>query len=400
MNRVELLAPAGDINRGKIALDYGADAIYFGAKVYSLRARASNFDYEDVKHMIEYAHKNSKKAYIVANILCHNHFLNGLDDFIKRICSYKPDGFIVADPAVIKAIRKIDKKVEIHISTQQSVTNSKAALFWKRNGVTRIVLAREVSYDELKNMIINLANKIDLEYFVHGALCIAYSGRCMLSNNYCLRDANIGGCAQSCRWRYTLYDENNQYSKSFSMSAKDMQQISNLEKILELGIKSMKIEGRMKSEHYIATVCKVYADAINEYYSTHKIKDKNEYLNDLTKVENRETANGWFNGHPDYHSMLDNDIAKNVNQIYAFIINKKINDDSYIITSKNYFRIDELFEVISPRIPKFNIRLKSIEDKNGVKYITINQPQKTFKIILNKPINIIPNSIVRIVPLK
>lgn len=396
MTKVELLAPAGDINRGKIALDYGADAIYFGAKAYSLRARASNFNFSDIKEMIDYAHTQNKKAYIVTNVLCHNAMLKTLDEFIQKIASYNPDGFIVADPAIINCIKKYSN-AEIHISTQQSVTNSKAALFWKRNNAKRIVLAREVSYIELKEMVKNLNNVIDLEYFIHGAICIAYSGRCMLSNNFCLRDANIGGCAQSCRWSYVLYDQNQQYSKTFSMSAKDMQQITNIEKILDLGIKSLKIEGRMKSEHYIASVCKVYADAMEEYYQNHTIANKQEYLNDLIKVENRETANGWFDGKPNYKAMLDNDVLKNVNQIYAFIVNKKLDKNSYLITSKNYFKVNSKFEVISPNIKKFYVTVKSIEDKDGLEYSVINQPQKTFKVTFNDNIEIAPNSIVRIV---
>jgi putative protease len=198
-NKIELLSPAGDFYKGKAALDFGADAIYFGAKLFSLRARASNFDYKDIKNMCIYAHKLGKKAYLVTNIICHNHDIKSFTTFLHRVMKYKIDGFICSDPFIINTIKQNYPKAEIHISTQQSVTNSKAALFFQRNGASRIVMARETSFNELKQTVKNVNNKIDIECFVHGAMCIAYSGRCMLSNYFCLRDSNAGGCAQSCR---------------------------------------------------------------------------------------------------------------------------------------------------------------------------------------------------------
>jgi putative protease len=198
-NKVEILAPAGDLKRGMIALAFGADAIYFGAKAYSLRARASNFDFTDVKQMCTYAHKLGKRAYLVTNILCHCHHLPQFSTFLTNIIFADVDGYICSDPFIIQTIKEKLPQKEIHISTQLSVTNSKAALFYKNNGATRIIVSRELAINELKEMIANVQNQIAIEYFVHGAVCIACSGRCMLSSNYCLRDANVGGCAQSCR---------------------------------------------------------------------------------------------------------------------------------------------------------------------------------------------------------
>jgi putative protease len=197
--RVELLAPAGDLNRGIIALDFGADAIYFGAQQYSLRARASNFTPDNIREISEYAHSKNKHIYLVANILCHEPMLPGFKPFLDNVMKYKPDAFISSDPFIISSIHKNYPEAQIHVSTQQSITNSKGALFFKKNGATRVILSREVSYDELKQMTKALNGAIEVETFVHGAVCIAYSGRCMLSNNFCFRDANIGGCAQSCR---------------------------------------------------------------------------------------------------------------------------------------------------------------------------------------------------------
>jgi putative protease len=199
MSKVELLAPAGDFERAKLAFNFGADAIYLGAKQFSLRARASNFEYRDIKQIIDYAHKLNRKVYLVTNIVCHNSNILNFIPFLHKLMKCNPDGLICSDPYIISTIKKLYPNVEIHISTQQSVTNSKSALFFKRNGASRIIMARETSFNDLKRTIKNVDKKIDIEYFVHGALCISYSGRCMLSNNFCLRDSNVGGCAQSCR---------------------------------------------------------------------------------------------------------------------------------------------------------------------------------------------------------
>ena len=395
-NKTELLSPAGDNFKAKIALEYGADAIYFGGKQYSLRARASNFDFDDIKSTIQLAHKMNKKVYIVTNILCHNVHLKNAKNFFNEVLKYKPDGFICADPYIVELIRKLDKSVEIHISTQQSITNSKAALFWKRNNASRIVLAREVEYENLKPLVNNVAKDIDIEYFIHGAVCIGYSGRCMLSNNYCLRDANIGGCAQSCRWEYKLYDEVKDYANNFSMSAKDMSQIPNLEKILMLPIKSLKIEGRMKTEHYIATVVKAYREAIDEFYSTNQIADIDYYLKEVENVANRETNTAWFGGLPNEKFMIDSSVQKRVYQNYAFIVNKKLSANKFEIISKNCFIKDSEFEAIGKNHKKISFKIKTIYDKGNNSIDIVNQPMQTLIIVTDQDLNLDINDICRI----
>ncbi|GHU32555.1 hypothetical protein FACS1894166_06130 [Bacilli bacterium] len=286
--RVELLAPAGDLQRGKMAIDFGANAIYFGGKAYSLRSRASNFDYPQLHEMINYTHAHNAKAYIVSNIVCHNHMLAGFKDFLDEVMKTAPDAFLCTDPYIIQVIKKYYPQADIHISTQQSVTNSKAALFFSRNGAKRIVTAREVSFNEIKQMIQNVAGKIEIEMFVHGAVCIAYSGRCMLSSNMCLRDANNGGCAQSCRWVSELSLNNKSLSKTFSMSAKDMSLIEYLKDIVSAGLTSVKIEGRMKSEHYIATIVNDYRKILDALCNNEPVPQ--EYIEDIYKAANRETS--------------------------------------------------------------------------------------------------------------
>ena len=372
-NKTELLSPAGDNFKAKIALEYGADAIYFGGKQYSLRARASNFDFDDIKSTIQLAHKMNKKVYIVTNILCHNVHLKNAKNFFNEVLKYKPDGFICADPYIVELIRKLDKSVEIHIS-----------------------IAREVEYENLKPLVNNVAKDIDIEYFIHGAVCIGYSGRCMLSNNYCLRDANIGGCAQSCRWEYKLYDEVKDYANNFNMSAKDMSQIPNLEKILMLPIKSLKIEGRMKTEHYIATVVKAYREAIDEFYSTNQIADIDYYLKEVENVANRETNTAWFGGLPNENFMIDSSVQKRVYQNYAFIVNKKLSANKFEIISKNYFIKDSEFEAIGKNHKKISFKIKTIYDKGNNSIDIVNQPMQTLIIVTDQDLNLDINDICRI----
>ncbi len=366
-NKTELLAPAGDLTKGYIALDYGADAIFLGGKAYSLRAHASNFEIEDIRNIVEYAHSKNKKVYIVTNVICHNSLINSAKDYLSKIVDCNPDGYITADPFIIDLLHNELKQENIHLSTQQSVCNSKAALFWKSNFVNRVVLAREVTYEELKLLIKNLNNAIEIEIFIHGAVCISYSGRCTMSNNYSLRDANIGGCAQSCRWKYKVEnDDITNKDKYFTMSAKDMVQIENIKDLLDLNIASFKIEGRMKSEHYIATVVNAYRKAIDRYYLNDSF-DNQDLKEELDNAANRETDTAWFNPNPGSTKMLYHDEQKIVTQNYLFIVNDK-KDDYYLVTTKNKIKLNDKIEIISPRyqdkIKAQIISMKNINNEN------------------------------------
>ncbi len=395
-NKIELLSPAGDIIKGKYALNYGADAIYLGAKSYSLRARSSNFDFKEVAEIINYAHSLNKKVYLVTNIVCHNAHLSAFDDFINQIIPLKPDAYICTDPFIMDRIRQHDKNAEIHVSTQQSICNSKAALFFKNNGCKRIILARENSYDEIVKMIQALKNAIDIEHFIHGALCIAYSGRCMISNNFSLRDSNVGGCAQSCRWVYKIYDESKTYSNKFTMSAKDMNEIANMPKLIDSGIKSFKIEGRMKSEYYIATVVNTYRKLIDEYLTTRQIKDMNKYLDEIKNAENRPTAQGWFDGHPNKDEMLYHDVQSKVNQIFAFVVYKKISNDTYEVISRNNFNKDMEFTIIGPNHQNIKTKIKFIKDKLGNLISAVKTPMSKISITFDQQLELDKNDIARI----
>ncbi|MGL4769137.1 MAG: U32 family peptidase C-terminal domain-containing protein [Mycoplasmoidaceae bacterium] len=343
-NKIELLAPAGDYEKGIFALNFGADAIYIGSKSYSLRARASNFSIDEIRKIVKYAHNLNKKVYVALNIFCHNAHLKFFSDYFREINNCGIDGVICADPFIIDSIYKINPKMDIHLSTQQSITNSKACLFWKRNNIKRIVLAREVNYENLKNISNKLYNKIEIEYFIHGAVCISYSGRCTMSNNFSFRDANIGGCAQSCRWNYEIINCP-EIKEKFTMSAKDMNLSVYIDKIMGLNISSLKIEGRMKSIHYIVTIVSAYRKLINEYIETNNINSS--YLKEINKSENRQTDTGCFMNKKSYKKMIYEEDNHEVRQIFLFIVNRKIKEDYYEVTLKNKISVGCSGESIS-----------------------------------------------------
>lgn len=340
----ELLAPAGDYEKAIFALNFGADAIYIGPKQYSLRARSSNFDIEEICKITKYAHNINKKVYVVLNIFCHNVHLKNFENYFKEISNCKVDGIICADPFIIKKIHEIDPKMEIHISTQQSITNSKAALFWKRQNASRVVLAREVDYNNLKSIVDVLDGKLEVEYFIHGAVCIAYSGRCTMSNNFSFRDANIGGCAHSCRWAYNISNCPG-INDQFTMSAKDMNLSTEIDKLLELKIHSFKIEGRMKSIHYVATIVSAYRKLLDGYSLNKKI-DPNFFI-EIKKAENRITDLACFDDNPTFNKMLYLEDEKQANQSFVFIVKEKISEGEYRIILKNVLKVNELLESMS-----------------------------------------------------
>jgi len=387
-NRVELLAPAGDLEKAQTAINFNANAIYLGGKMYSLRARAGNFDFDEIKKAIDYAHSHNAKAYLVTNILCHNRMHEGFKAYLDKLIETKPDGFICADPCIMETIHKNYPNVEIHVSTQQSITNSKAALFFKKAvGATRIVTAREVDYQNLKLMCANLRNKLEVEYFIHGALCVGYSGHCMMSNNFSLRDANIGGCAQSCRWNWELKDkDNNLISKKFIMSSKDICHVSNLKALIDIGVASFKVEGRMKSVHYIATICNNYSHALNDYYSNNLTPERIEmYEKDLAKAANRETSIAWFNGQPTNQQMLYRDEEKKLSQNYIFIVEKKLENNKYQIQSKNFFLNSDVIEVFGKSHDLIqNIKISEIYDvKESMVVDKVNKPMRSYILTLS-----------------
>lgn len=275
MNKPELLAPAGNIEKLKTAIEFGADAVYLGGSKLNLRAFADNFSLDELKEGIEFAHSRNKKVYITLNVFPHNEDLNGLEEYLKDLYEIKADAVIVSDPGIIMTAREVVPNLEIHLSTQANSVNYKTAIFWHKQGVKRIVVARELSLKEIKSMKEKIPETCEIEAFVHGSMCISYSGRCLLSNYMTGRDSNRGACAQPCRYKYSLVEEKrpNEYfpvyedeKGTYIMNSKDLCMIEHIPDLISAGIDSLKIEGRMKSSYYVASVVKAYREAIDTYF--------------------------------------------------------------------------------------------------------------------------------------
>ena len=292
MKKVELLAPAGSLEKLKFAYLYGADACYIGGRNYSLRANATNFSLEEIKEASNYAHELGKKLYVTVNIVFHNSDVEGLTSYLKTLADYKVDAIIVSDPFIIDIINRENIDLKVHISTQASTLNYETVLFWKSLGVSRVVLGRELSKNEIKDIIDKTG--MEVETFIHGAVCSSYSGRCVLSNYFTNRDANRGGCAQICRWEFPLYDSSMKEIENktkFTASSKDLMMIEVVKDMIEIGIVSLKVEGRMRSNYYVATVINTYRSLIDDYYDNKLTSEKLSYYKKvLEKVANREAT--------------------------------------------------------------------------------------------------------------
>ena len=396
MNRIELLAPAGNLERLKIACLYGADAIYFAGTKFGLRAGAKNFTEDDLKEAVNYAHSLHKKVYITVNITFHNEDIKGLIEYLKFLQDIKVDAIIVSDLLIIDIIKENNIKIPIHISTQLSTTNVEAAKYLKEEGVERIVLARECSKENIKEIIEKTG--VQIECFLHGAMCSAISGRCVLSNYFTNRDANRGGCAQICRWCFDLYEENKKIDSKipFTMSTKDLSLITNLKEMIEIGITSLKVEGRMRSNYYIATVISTYREAIDSYYEGTLTEEKiNYYSKILNRVANRESTSQFFNGIPGTEGQYFAGRQENSNQDFlGIILDYNEEKEEVTLTQRNYFKKGDSVEVFGPNIKPFTFTIPDIYDEEGNTLEVARHPEQIIKFKLNH--RVYPNDIMRI----
>lgn len=369
---VELLAPAGDLEKLRYAYHYGADACYIGGLEYSLRARASNFSAADIKEACALKNSYGKKLYVTLNIIPHNENLEGLVDYLHMLEEAGVDGVIVASPYIMKMVKK-HTKMEVHISTQQSVVSSYSIDFFKSLGANRIVLGRELTLSEIKE--IKNSTNLDLEVFIHGGMCASYSGRCTLSNTFTLRDANRGGCAHSCRWSYDLYDNGIKINEEipFKMGSKDLEAVKEITTLIEIGINSLKIEGRMKSIHYLATIINTYRMLIDEYKETGKIEDYDYYQTEIKKAENRVTAQGFLRGMPTKDSQIY-DSSEVPNKAFVGIIKKC--GEYTLIEQRNYFRVGDTLEVFSPSKKVKRFKVEEILNENKEPVDAARHPQE------------------------
>lgn len=354
MKKIELLAPAGNLEKAKIALTYGADAVYVGGKMFSLRARASNFTVQDIKELTNFAHERNKKVYVTMNILPHDEDLAPLSDYLKQLEKANVDAIITSSLTIVKTCEAVAPKIERHISTQMSITNSSAISFWKEMGASRVVLARENTLDEIKEIAEDV--ELELEVFIHGGMCASYSGRCVLSNHFTDRDANRGGCAHSCRWNYHLYDGTKRITKKeqfFNIGSKDLMGLRAIPTLIESKVASLKIEGRMKSLYYLATVVKCYRNLIDLYYEKGKIEeaDYQRFEKEIGKAENRLTACGFFNGLPTITEQLyDTRTECPTQEFVASVISYDEDSKIAVVEQRNYFTPVDTLEVFGPKM--------------------------------------------------
>lgn len=395
--KVELLAPAGNLEKLKFAFLYGADACYIGGRNYSLRANAKNFSIEEIQEAVKYAHNLNKKVYVTVNIVFHNEDIKGIKEYLIALSEAKVDAIIVSDPLIIDIINDNNINLKVHISTQASTLNYEAVSFWKSQGVERVVLAREMSKNEIKEIIDKTG--MEIETFVHGAMCSSYSGRCVLSNYFTQRDANRGGCAQICRWEFPLYDENNNKIESetkFTASSKDLMMLTKVKEMIEIGIVSLKVEGRMRSNYYVATVINTYRNLIDDYYENKLTKEKVEYYQKiLDRVANREATVQFWDKLPtvnEQYYLGRNEVS---NQDFLGIVKDYDETTSTVtITERNYFQTGDEVEIFGPNIKPFSFKMPDIYNEAGEKVNIGRHPEEILKFKLDK--KVYPNDMIRI----
>lgn len=385
--KVELLAPAGNLDKLKIAYLYGADACYIGGRDYSLRANAKNFSINEMKEAVKYAHSINKKVYVTVNIVFHNIDTIGLVNYLKQLEEIKIDAIIISDPFIIDLLEDNNINLKVHISTQSSTLNINTVKFWKSLNVERVVLARELSKKEIKEIIDNTS--MDVECFIHGAMCSSYSGRCVLSNYFTNRDANRGGCAQICRFEFPLYDKDNNIIEAdtkFTASSKDLMMINYIKDMIEIGITSLKVEGRMRSDYYIATVINTYRNVIDDYYDNKLTKDRLSYYQKvLERVANREATCQFFDKLPSVSEQYYLGRCENSNQDYlAIVTDYDEKSKTVTISERNYFETGALVEVFGPNIKPFTFTMPDIYDIDGNKVNIARHPMETLTFKLDK----------------
>lgn len=376
---IELLSPAGDFEKLKYAFHYGADACYIGGKEFSLRANATNFSREEIKEAVKYAHDLNKRVYITVNIVFHDEDINGLEEYLLYLDSVHVDGIIASDILVMELVKKLNLNLELHVSTQASISNYEAANFYKELGAERLVLARECSKEDIKK--IKEETNLDLECFIHGAMCTSISGRCILSNYCTLRDSNRGGCAQICRWTFNYLDEfkNKITEEPFSITPKDLNMVPFIKEMLEIGVNSFKIEGRMRSIYYIATVILIYRRLIDKIRNnTLNHAYTNYCLNVLNRCANRESTPQFFQKLPtkDEQYFLGRDEVSN-QDFLGIVLDYK--DGFVTLEQRNYFKTGDVVQFFGPNIETTNFTIPKIYNVENESIEVANHPRMLVK---------------------
>jgi len=376
MRDVELLIPAGSLDVLKTAVVYGADAVYLGGEAFGLRAKAKNFTLEEIREGIAFAHERGVKVYVTANILAHNDDLEGVEAYFRELKEVRPDALIISDPGVFDIARRVVPEMDIHISTQANNTNYGTYLFWHRLGAKRVVSARELSLKEIKEIRERIPEDMEIESFIHGAMCISYSGRCLLSNFMVGRDANQGACTHPCRWNYTLMEESRpgEYFPvmenergTYIFNSRDLCMIEHIPEMIEAGIDSFKIEGRMKTALYVATVARTYRRAIDDYRKDPALYRANMewYRAEIGKCTYREFTTGFYFGKPGAEAQIYDNSTYVKNYTYLGTVEEVLADGSGRIEQKNKFSVGETIEVMKPDGRNLEVSVKAIRDQEG-----------------------------------
>ncbi len=376
INQPELLVPAGSLEVLKIAVMYGADAVYIGGELYGLRAKAKNFDREQMKEGIDFAHAHGAKLYVTANITAHNRDIEGIRAYFNELKEIKPDALIISDPGVFDLAREICPEIDIHISTQANNVNYLTYRFWHRQGAVRVVSGRELSMEEIKELRNNIPEELEIESFVHGAMCISYSGRCLLSNYMTGRDANLGACTHPCRWKYYLMEENRpgEYFPvaenergTFIFNSRDLCMIEHIPELIEAGIDSFKIEGRMKPALYVAVVTSVYREAIDDYCKDPDTYTKKlpEYRDAISKCSHRHFSTGFYFGRPGADGQIYDNSVYIRDAIYLGVVESVREDGFCSMEQKNKFAVGEQLEVMRPFSQIRTVTVRGMLDEDG-----------------------------------
>lgn len=397
MRRPELLIPASSLEVLKIAVIYGADAVYIGGEAFGLRAKAKNFSMEEIKEGIAFAHAHDVKVYITANILAHNGDLDGVREYFAELRGIKPDALIISDPGVYMIAKEVCPEIERHISTQANNTNYGTYRFWYGQGAKRVVSARELSLAEIKEIRANIPEDLEIETFIHGAMCISYSGRCLLSNYFTGRDANGGACTHPCRWKYAIVEEKRPgeylpvYENergTYIFNSKDLCMIEHIPELMESGIDSFKIEGRMKTALYVATVARTYRRAIDDYKQSPELYAKNLpwYQDQISNCIYRQFTTGFFFGKPSEEAQIYDNNTYVREYTYLGIVGEQNEEGLYRIEQRNKFSVGEEIEVMKPDGTNQTVVVRRIVDADGQEMESAPHPKQVLYIDLGEPL--------------
>ena len=396
MRKIELLVPASSLEVLKIAVIFGADAVYIGGEAFGLRAKAKNFTPEEMAEGIAFAHAHDVKVYVTANILAHNYDLDGVRSYFEELNNMKPDrpdGLIIADPAIFMIAKEVCPEIERHISTQANNTNYGTFQFWYAQGAKRVVTARELSLMEIKQIRDNIPEDMDIETFIHGAMCISYSGRCLLSNYFTGRDANKGACTHPCRWKYAVVEEKRPgeyfpvYENergTYIFNSKDLCMIEHIPDLIEAGIDSYKIEGRMKTALYVATVARTYRKAIDDYLESPEKYKANMpwYLDQISNCTYRQFTTGFFYGKPSEETQIYDNNTYQKGYTYLGIVGEKNENGMYRIEQRNKFSVGETIEVMKPNGENISVSVLRMVDEEGREMQSCPHPMQVFYVDL------------------